>query len=190
MVDFFGEISFGSLMNSMKNSLEVFSWVYFCWKSWPFLICYKFSFMTGSVKQWVMAKWLHHQIHKPLGEESVALTGSVLAGCFSNFGNVWTKPDRLAGSNNSDFLYVSKDIRKVSASSSLSWITVLSQLLEQPDKTKLMCHVAKLCTAAAVPFPVPSSSPTQAEQSSCFIKLCSLSLLAVPRHSVSNRSSH
>lgn len=77
---FFWEVSFGSLISSKKNSLEVFSSVCFCWKSWPFLICYKFSFVTGSVKLWVMAKWLHHQIHKPLGEEGVALTGSVLAG--------------------------------------------------------------------------------------------------------------
>lgn len=41
-----------------------------------------------------------------------------------------------------------------------------------------MCHVAKLCTAAAVPFP----APTQAEQSPCFINLCCLSFLSVPRH--------
>lgn len=57
----------------------------------------------------------------------------------------------MAVSNNS--YYVSKDIGNVSASSSLSWITVLSQLLEQPDKANLMCHVAKLCTAAANPVP-------------------------------------
>lgn len=46
-----------------------------------------------------------------------------------------------------------------------------------------MCHMAKFCTAEiAVPFPVPISSPTQAEQSPCIINLCCLSFLTVSRH--------
>lgn len=54
---------------------------------------------------------------------------------------------------------------------------------QESDKAKLMCHMAKVCTAAvAAPFCVPISSPSQAEQSPCIINLCCLSFLSVPRH--------
>lgn len=67
----FSEVSFDDLMISKKNSLKVSSSICFCWKSWPFLICYKFSFWTGSVKQqWVMAKWLVSPMpHNILGKK-------------------------------------------------------------------------------------------------------------------------
>lgn len=76
----FSEVSFDGLTISKKNSLEVSFSVSFCWKSWPFLICYKFSFGTGSVKQqWVMTKCLVSPMPHTMWEEGVIPTKSVLA---------------------------------------------------------------------------------------------------------------